>query len=228
MFKRKQRKPDAAASGFKPALGWDRYGQICRKQGRRLVKAGRPKARKAPEPAPAPISQEDQPPAAQVLEAVLFAAPEPVSAARIFKQLKPFYPKEILQEALTGLTARFEGNDSAVQLVKVAGGYQLATKPAYYEYVSAVLGRKKTISLSPAGLETLSLIAYKQPISKADIEAVRGVQSSGVLKSLIELDLVKVVGREDNIGRAFIYGTTRKFLQHFGLGAIRDLPRAKA
>jgi segregation and condensation protein B len=112
--------------------------------------------------------------------------------------------------------------------VEVAGGIQLATKPEVYDQMAQVLGRRRTLSLSHAALETLSLIAYKQPMGKAAIEAVRGVSSDGVLRSLIELGLIRVVGREEGLGRAFLYGTTRKFLEHFGLRGIKDLPRPEA
>ncbi len=115
-----------------------------------------------------------------------------------------------------------------IALEHVAGGLRLATKHELAEPVAAVLGRPRTIALSPAAIETLSLIAYKQPISKADLESVRGVQCDGVLRNLIELELVRVAGRDESLGRAFLYGTTRKFLEQFGLRGIKDLPRPEA
>jgi segregation and condensation protein B len=142
--------------------------------------------------------------------------------------LGDFYDKEAVRAGLESLRQRYERTGSGVQIVDVAGGLQLVTKPEVHEQVTTVLGRRRTLSLTPAALETLSLVAYKQPISKAALEAVRGVQSDGVLKNLIELDLVRVVGREENLGRAFLYGTTKKFLEHFGLRGIKDLPRPEA
>ncbi len=115
-----------------------------------------------------------------------------------------------------------------MQILQIAGGVQLATKPDIHEHMARVLGRRRTLSLSPAALETLSLIAYKQPIGKAALEAIRGVQSDGVLRNLNELGLIRVVGRDQNLGRAFLYGTTKRFLEHFGLRGLKDLPRAEA
>ena len=157
----------------------------------------------------------------------MFASGNPVPARKLFKCLAPFYDREAVQEGLKNLERRYAESRAGIQIIEVAGGYQLTTKPELYEQVSAVLGKKKALSLSPAALETLSLIAYKQPITKAGIEAVRGVQSDGVLKHLIELDLVRVVGREEGLGRALLYGTTRKFLEHFGLRGLKDLPKAE-
>ena len=162
------------------------------------------------------------------LEAVLFASPEPIPQGKLTRRLRAYYARETVIEGLDLLREKYEAPASGVYLVEVAGGFQLATKPTTFEFVVAVLGQRRTLSLSPAGLETLSLIAYKQPIGKAALEAIRGVQSDGVLRSLIELDLVRVVGRDESLGRAFIYGTTRKFLEHFGLRAIKDLPRPEA
>ena len=163
-----------------------------------------------------------------VLEALLFASPEPLTVSALARGLKVFYTRVEVEAGLRRLAARYERAHSGVQLVRIAGGWRLVTRPEYYEQVASVLGHTRTVSLTPAGLETLSLIAYKQPISKAQVEAIPGVQSDGVLKSLIDLDLVRVVGRDESLGRAFLYGTTRKFLEHFGLNGIRDLPRPEA
>jgi len=159
------------------------------------------------------------------LEAVLFGAPEPVPLGKLVRSLRSFYSKEAIREGLERLRKRYESPEAGVQIVEAAGGYRLTTKPDVHEQLASVLGRRRTLSLSPAALETLSLIAYKQPITKASLEAVRGVQTDGVLKSLIELELVRVVGRDEGLGRAFLYGTTKKFLEHFGLRALKDLPR---
>ncbi len=162
------------------------------------------------------------------MEAVLFAAADPIPAGKLSRSLSQLYDRTEIQAGLERLRRRYESEGSGVQLVEVAGGFRLTTKVELYDYVARVLGRKRTLTLSPAALETLSLIAYKQPISKAGIEAVRGVQSDGVLKHLIELDLVRVVGREEGLGRALLYGTTKKFLEHFGLRGLKDLPRPEA
>jgi segregation and condensation protein B len=142
--------------------------------------------------------------------------------------LRLLYRKEAVKEGLDALERRYASAEHGIMLERVAGGVRFVTRGELMEPVAAVLGHRRTITLSPAALETLSLIAYKQPIGKADIEAIRGVQSDGVLRSLIELELVRVVGRDESLGRAFLYGTTRKFLEQFGLNGIKDLPRPEA
>src|SRR4029079_2148400 len=105
-----------------------------------------------------------------------------------------------------------------------AGGFQVATRPAYATWIRRLYKERLTVRLSPSALETLSIIAYKQPIARAEIEQIRGVEASGVMETLLERRLVKVVGRKETIGRPLLYGTTVDFLRHFGLRHLSELP----
>lgn len=158
-----------------------------------------------------------------VLEAILFAADQPLSVAKL-AQLSPG-PVEAasLQEALEELAADYEGR--AVELRQVAGGWQFCTRPEYGDWVRRFLQAEARQKLSRAALETLAIIVYRQPITKTEIEALRGVDSSGVLKTLLERRLIKVLGRKRVIGRPMLYGSSREFLQYFGLKDLTDLPR---
>ena len=162
------------------------------------------------------------------MEAILFAASEPIAITKLMQALRAFYSKDAVKEGLDALERRYAAPDRGMAIEKLAGGVRFVTRGELMEPVAAVLGHRRTITLSPAALETLSLIAYKQPIGKADLEAIRGVQCDGVLRSLIELELVRVAGRDESLGRAFLYGTTKKFLEQFGLNGIKDLPRPEA
>jgi segregation and condensation protein B len=155
------------------------------------------------------------------LEALLFVAREPLGARRL-AELAGDEPPAI-REALTRLKERY-GTGRGVHLVEIAGGWRLLSSPACEEAVAALLGRRAKDRLSPAALETLAIVAYKQPITRAEVERIRGVGVGPLLRHLLELDLVKVAGREEGLGRALLYATTRSFLDRFGLANIKDLP----
>jgi segregation and condensation protein B len=160
-----------------------------------------------------------------VLEAILFAADQPLSVAKLAQlSPKPVEPAS-LQVALEELAAEYEGR--AVELRQVAGGWQFCTRPEYGDWVRKFLQAEARQKLSRAALETLAIIVYRQPITKTEIEALRGVDSSGVLKTLLERRLVKVLGRKRVIGRPILYGSSREFLQYFGLNDLTDLPRTE-
>lgn len=158
-----------------------------------------------------------------VIEALLFAADQPLTLSRL-GQLSP-EPVEPapLKAMLEELAADYEGR--GVQLKEVAGGWQLCTRPEYGEWVRKFLQAEASQKLSRPALETLAIVVYRQPITKPEIEALRGVDSSGVLKTLLERRLVKVLGRKQVIGRPILYGSSREFLQYFGLKDLTDLPR---
>ena len=156
------------------------------------------------------------------LEAVLFVAAEAISTRRLGELLGE--ETAAVKTALDELQGRWNRAESGVHLVEIAGGWRLLTNPACADAVAAVSGRKARDSLSPAALETLAIVAYKQPASRAEIERIRGVAVGPVLRHLLELDLIRVVGREEGLGRALLYATTKLFLDHFGLASIRDLP----
>jgi segregation and condensation protein B len=157
------------------------------------------------------------------LEALLFVAREPLPARKMAELLGE--DAAAVEDAVAHLREhRFGIDASGVQLVEIAGGWRLLTHPACADAVAALAGKKAQDRLSTAALETLAIIAYKQPVSRAEIERVRGVGVGPILRHLLELDLIRVSGREEGIGRALLYGTTRQFLDRFGLKDVRDLP----
>jgi len=157
------------------------------------------------------------------VEAALFLADEPVSPRRLAEAagLKDASEAKELVEKLKSL---YNTDGSAFQVEDVAGGYQLLTRPAYHPWLVRLRRTGHEVRLSPAALETLAIVAYKQPIMRAEVESIRGVAIDELLKLLLEKGLVKVVGRHDSLGRPQLFGTTKKFLQLFGLNAIKDLP----
>ncbi|MGY8750408.1 MAG: SMC-Scp complex subunit ScpB [Fidelibacterota bacterium] len=160
-----------------------------------------------------------------IIEALLFASPEPLTQKKINIIFDVDSPD--LEECIKILLKKFESHNHAIDILNIAGGYQLRTKPEYDLYVRRLLNKTGQLSLSQAALETLSIIAYKQPISRTDIEAIRGVDCAGVLKTLLKKSLIKIKGREDGPGRPLMYSTTDQFLQSFGLSRLADLPKLK-
>jgi len=156
--------------------------------------------------------------------ALLFASSDPVSIARL-SNLLGGVPKAALGEALTALGARLAASGLPWELREIAGGWQLFTTPDMAETVAVLAKTKRDEKVSPAALETLAVVAYRQPVTKAEIEAIRGVQVGPILRALVDRGLVKVAGRSDDPGRALLYATTRQFLDVFGLAALGDLPR---
>ena len=157
-----------------------------------------------------------------IIECLLFVASEPVSAADIAEalELDEFRVEEAIQDLRQSLT-----HVSGLQIVRVAGGYQLCTRPEYSEYVSMFL-QPAPYKLSKAALETLAIIAYRQPVTQPEVEAIRGVSADGVMKNLLDKGLIKEVGRRPTVGRPILYATSEEFLQHFGMNDLTDLPDA--
>src|SRR5262249_47028928 len=125
------------------------------------------------------------------------------------------------------LQALYEAEGSAFQVEELAGGFQLLTREEFHPWLARLRRTGNDLRLSPAARETLAIIAYRQPIMRADVEGIRGVQCSDVLRQLMEKGLVRITGRDDSLGRPVLYGTTKKFLQVFGLKSLRDLPQAE-
>ncbi len=161
-----------------------------------------------------------------VVEAVLFACDEPLSAERLTGIAEVGSVKQI-RECVETLNSRYERSGSSFRIEQIAGGYQMMTLPKFNPWLKKLLRNRADTKFSPAALETLAIIAYKQPIIRADIEAIRGVAAGEVLRSLMYKGLVKIVGRAEVLGRPMLYGTTRKFLEVFGINSIKDLPRAE-
>jgi segregation and condensation protein B len=158
-----------------------------------------------------------------ILEALIYASPEPLTPKQMFKLLDA-EPRDDVQAALAELKQDYE-RPGGLQLVEVAGGYQIVTRPDLHEWVRRLFHERTSQRLTAQALETLAVIAYKQPITALEITEVRGVNTSGVLNTLLERHLIKIVGRKQVVGRPFLYATTREFLIRFGLNDITDLPR---
>jgi len=160
----------------------------------------------------------------RIIEALLFITDRPLSAVVI---------KDTLGESIQGLDAEqlvkeieadYVQRNSPMELRFVAGGWQFATRKEYSPWIRRLYREKATLRLSPSALETLAIIAYKQPITRAEIEEIRGVETSGVIETILERKLVKILGRKETIGRPLLYGTTQEFLRHFGLSNLGELP----
>jgi segregation and condensation protein B len=166
---------------------------------------------------------EGKPTVESVVEAVLFASDEPLREARL-ADIVGTKAKQIRQH-IKSLNEKYEANNNAFRIEQVAGGYQMMTLSPYNHWLKKLLRVRDESKLSPAALETLAIIAYKQPVIRADIEAVRGVAASEMVRSLMYKGLVKIVGRAEVLGRPMLYGTTKKFLEIFGLNSLKDLPK---
>ena len=158
-----------------------------------------------------------------IVEALIFASPEPLTPKALYKLLES-EPKEDVNEAIEALRRDYD-RPGGLQLVEVAGGYQIVTKPELHEWVRRLFQERSAQRLSVQALETLAVIAYKQPVTALEVSEIRGVNTSGVLGTLIDRRLVKVAGRKRVVGRPFLYATTREFLIRFGLKDLTDLPK---
>ncbi len=160
-----------------------------------------------------------------ILEALIFASPEPLTRKAIDKLLAS-EPKEDLDAAIAELKRDYE-RPGGLQLVEVAGGFQIVTRPELHEWVRRLFQERSSQKLSVQSLETLAVIAYKQPITALEIGEIRGVNTSGVLTTLLDRHLIKIVGRKRVVGRPFLYATTKEFLIRFGLNDLSDLPKVE-
>lgn len=160
--------------------------------------------------------------AKSVIENILFVADSPLTLAKIAEIFNGEMNKTVIKEILDKLKTDYEHR--GIQLVEVAEGYQLCTRPEASEWIKRFYNIEKGSRLSQASMETLSIIAYKQPITRTEIEEIRGVDSGGVIKTLLEKNLTRNIGRKKVPGRPMMYGTTRKFLEYFGLKSLADLP----
>jgi segregation and condensation protein B len=160
----------------------------------------------------------------QAVEAVLFVCDDPISIARLHDLIPEAKPAD-LREAIAGLRADYDSQGRAFSVEEIADGVQLLTRPAHADIIARLKKAKAEKKLSGAALEVLAIVAYKQPVKRADVEAIRGVQSGEILRALMERRLVRIAGREDVPGAPVQYGTTKEFLEAFGLRALEDLPR---
>jgi segregation and condensation protein B len=168
-----------------------------------------------------------------VIEAIIFSSDEPIPESEIIKAIKAIdgedteISQEDVQNAVVELNSFYAANNSAVNIVKIADGFLHATKPEYAKYVGYLSSEKSKKRLSQAALETLSIIAYKQPITKPELESIRGVNSDYMLTALLEKQLITIAGRAETIGRPLLYKTTDEFLKYFGLSNLNDLPKPR-
>jgi segregation and condensation protein B len=179
------------------------------------------------EPTAPPTEEPSVLPPAQVravLEALVFASPQPITPKEIGRVLQGV-PREDWQLELDVLRADYARDERGLQVVEVAGGYQITTRPEYNDWVRELLDPRTPTRLSIQALETLAVIAYKQPVTLPEIIELRGVRSGGVMKTLLEKRLIRIMGRKEVVGRPILYGTTKQFLLHFGLRDLDELPK---
>lgn len=157
------------------------------------------------------------------IEALVFISEGPITITEIQNILEGL-DLETIQVTIEELKNEYEQRNSGIKIMEVAGGYQMVTSPNYVNFIKKFYKIKHAEKLTLPALETLSIIAYKQPATKLEIETIRGVNIDGVMKNLLEKGLIRIVGRKEVIGRPFVYGTTRNFLEYFGLNSLEELP----
>lgn len=167
----------------------------------------------------------------QHLEALIFSAEQPVTLMELKKCLEATFPipfrQSDLEDMLEKLVSKYQAELYAFEILEIGGGYQFLTKAAYHDTVGTLLKQKTKKRLSRAALETLSIVAYKQPVTRLDIELIRGVNSDYSVQKLLEKELVTIVGRSEKPGRPLLYATSPKFMDYFGLKSLRDLPKLR-
>lgn len=168
-----------------------------------------------------------------VIESLIFASDEPIKAAEIVNAIKEIDGNEVdinkkdIEETVNELNTKYSSSDASFQILKIADGFIFGTKTNHAKYVGYLSTEKSKRRLSSAALETLAIIAYKQPMTKPDLETIRGVNSDYILNNLLEKNLVTIKGRAETIGRPLLYVTTDEFLKYFGLNTISDLPKPR-
>ena len=161
----------------------------------------------------------------QIIEALLFANPNPLNQTMLNQVFDKPVPS--IKEAVNRLNLFYKKYEKPYLINSLAGGFQLVTNPDYDIWIRRLLGKSNKLTLSTAALDTLAIVAYKQPIGRYDIEAIRGVDSSGVIKTLLTRNLIIIKGRGDGPGRPLLYSTTKSFLEYFGLNRLSDMPKLK-
>lgn len=190
----------------------------------RLPLAFRPRAASTETPAFDPRARD---PKLARLEAVLLLADEPLPARRL-ADVAGLADAAEARRMLDQLRDLYDADGTAFQIEELAGGYQLLSRPRYHQWLARLKRTGYELRLTPASLETLAVIAYKQPIMRAEVEKIRGVMCAEIIRMLMEKGLVRVSGRHNSLGRPQLYGTTKRFLQAFGLNALKDLPEVEA
>jgi len=161
--------------------------------------------------------------AKKIIENLLFITDRPLTPKRLAEVVDGVTAAQAT-EVITELQKEYSSTGRAVQIIEIGGGFQMSTKPEYGRWVRKLYNENRTAKLSNAALETLAIIAYKQPVTRAEVEAIRGVDIGAPLEKLLERGLAKIVGKRDTIGRPMVYGTTEEFLRMFGLNKVSELP----
>jgi segregation and condensation protein B len=165
------------------------------------------------------------------IEALIFCASSPLKTQEIQRSLSEMFEAEVplkdIEEALEKILLKYEADEYSFQVEKVGGGFQFMTKPAYQASIGIMLKQQSKKRLSTSALETLSIIAYKQPITKGEMEQIRGVNCDYTVQKLLEKELVEIKGKADAIGRPILYGTSQNFMEYFGINDLKDLPTPK-
>jgi len=168
---------------------------------------------------------------AQHIEALVFASDQPITRTEIKQVLEATFEqkfkKPVLAKALTQAQEKYSSEEYAIELIEIAGGFQFLTKPAFHNTIGTYLKQTTKKRLSRAALETLSIVAYKQPATKVEIEKIRGVNADYAMEKLLEKDMVEILGRRDGPGRPLEYGTSQKFMDYFGLKSLADMPKLR-
>lgn len=210
--------PEAEEAGFEEPLAEDDGGEEAEPE---------ESVGEEPEAEDSSLPEEEvEPTMESVIEAVLFASDEPLSARRLAEIADVAGVKE-LRGHIDSLNEKYRVNNNAFRIEQIAGGYQMLTLSTYNQWLRKLLRARDDSKLSQAALETLAIIAYKQPIIRADVEAIRGVGCGEMIRSLMYKGLVKIVGKAEVLGRPLLYGTTKKFLEVFGLNSLKDLPKTE-
>ncbi|MCC5919145.1 MAG: SMC-Scp complex subunit ScpB [Cyclobacteriaceae bacterium] len=165
------------------------------------------------------------------IEALIFCSPKPITIDEMVKVMEEMFEAEIpaddVRQAVDTLIGKFKVDDFAFEIVHIGGGYQFLTKPAYQTSIGLHLKQQSKKRLSTSALETLSIIAYKQPITKSEAEAIRGVSCDYAIQKLLEKELIVIKGKSDAIGRPLLYATSDKFMEYFGINSLQELPSPK-
>lgn len=167
----------------------------------------------------------------QHIESLIFSSNEPITIAEIRRCVETLFnvltTDEVVFRALQALQKKYQADQFAFEIVSISGGYQFLTKGAYQETISIYLRQTTKKKLSQSALETLSIVAYKQPVTKSELEKIRGVSCDYAIQKLLEKELVSITGRSDAPGRPLLYGTSERFMDYFGINSLKDLPKPK-
>ena len=165
------------------------------------------------------------------IESLIFASDKPIALKDIKQSLSSYLDVELdnsdVEEGLNAIVEKYKDQTHAFEVVQIAGGYQFMTKGAFHPVVAQHLRLESKKKLSRAALETLAIISYKQPVTKSEMEAIRGVNCDYGVQKLLDMELIEIVGREEGPGKPLLYGTSEKFMDHFGINDLRDLPQLK-